>query len=856
MLKKKNTAKFLASIVLILFVSLSTILPLGTSQINTNFPSKMPDRDTVTTVGVSPTLIGLNQELLINVLVYPGPVGPTYEGQSLVPTLVGGYRDVTVTITQPDGSKETFKPADITIAHQGINIPGLTQIVGHLMFYYTPKTVGTYSISSSFPGQTYTTAPISDTINMTVYYKPSTSASATQFVVQQDPVSGGIMDGSPWQPLPTNYWEDPVQTNNREWYAISGDWVQDNYNTQASNYNPYSQAPGSPHILWRRAITAGGLLGGEWGSLPYDQSGLYWNQQAFTLDGKIYRNSNEKTGYFECIDARTGEKLWQAPGSISGAARMAVQFQTSSQVNQGGIKSWLWGGLPTGVFAAGGSTWTRYSTFNGEVLQSITNAPTDVNSVKFSDGSPIVYVIQMNGALWNTTVPLKLPYVNLIKWNFTKMVSTVAGFIQTYSSDWRDGVEWNVSVIQDDAVSYGDNRWRGVTVYPYPDANVVICREANSMQTMAGFDATTGAKLWKNNATVLSIDILTTDTSTSPSGPHLIRDGASNNFVAYDVKTGKELYRMSTGELPWALVNSYSTVYHNGTFYYGSQDGYVYAYKDGNLVWKSDFIGNSSENIQGTSPVNGWGVGAAGKLFFASQTDYALMPRTRFLPLVSYEEATGKMLWKLPIEIKPTSISSGTLLGEDANNGFIYAIGKGQTTTTVSAPNIGVTNGQSVMITGTVMDQSPGKPNIPAIADQDMSEWMDYIYGQNATLINNPPTPKGVDVTLSVIDSNGNMRNIGTATSDYKGFFSFNWTPDIEGKYAVYASFPGSESYWPSSGVTAFTVESADTTPAPTQLPQSNLVTTSDLLMYLAVGVIAIIIAIAIVGLLLLKKRP
>ena len=34
-------------------------------------------------------------------------------------------------------------------------------------------------------------------------------------------------------------------------------------------------------------------------------------------------------------------------------------------------------------------------------------------------------------------------------------------------------------------------------------------------------------------------------------------------------------------------------------------------------------------------------------------------------------------------------------------------------------------------------------PNgVPAVADEDMSEWMDYLYMQNATLLNNPPTPK------------------------------------------------------------------------------------------------------------------
>jgi hypothetical protein len=43
----------------------------------------MPDRPTGTQIGISPTLIGLTQSVLINVIVYPGPSGPTYEGQRL-----------------------------------------------------------------------------------------------------------------------------------------------------------------------------------------------------------------------------------------------------------------------------------------------------------------------------------------------------------------------------------------------------------------------------------------------------------------------------------------------------------------------------------------------------------------------------------------------------------------------------------------------------------------------------------------------------------------------------------------------------------------------------------------------------
>lgn len=51
----------------------------------------------------------------------------------------------------------------------------------------------------------------------------------------------------------------------------------------------------------------------------------------------------------------------------------------------------------------------------------------------------------------------------------------------------------------------------------------------------------------------------------------------------------------------------------------------------------------------------------------------------------------------------------------------------------------------------------------------------------------------------------------------------------------------------------------AESTPAPTVTAQVNLATTTDLMSYIVVGVIAIIIAIAIVGALLmitLRKRP
>jgi hypothetical protein len=191
----------------------------------------------------------------------------------------------------------------------------------------------------------------------------------------------------------------------------------------------------------------------------------------------------------------------------------------------------------------------------------------------------------------------------------------------------------------------------------------------------------------------------------------------------------------------------------------------------------------------------------------------------------------------------------------------IYTVGKGPSAMTIEAPKTSIELGKSLVISGTVIDIAAGTKQdeqaarfpygVPAVSDESMSEWMEYIYMQKPR----PTDATGVPITLSVVDANGNFREIGTTTSDADGFYSYQWTPDIEGKYTVYAKFAGSESYWPSNAESAFAVDPAPPTPAPTDAP---LQLTSD--MYFVPAVAGIIVAIAIVGivlaLLLIRKRP
>jgi hypothetical protein len=314
---------------------------------------------------------------------------------------------------------------------------------------------------------------------------------------------------------------------------------------------------------------------------------------------------------------------------------------------------------------------------------------------------------------------------------------------------------------------------------------------------------------------------------------------------------------MSTGQDPWGFIPAYSHIYHNGINFMGSYDGYIYAYSstDGQEIWQSPYIGEEFETVENNQPFNGHAIGADGVLYFSSVTTYQMMPRPRFAHIVAVNESNGQFLWKLPIDIMPAAIADGYLIGESIDNGILYGIGKGKTETKVIASPAILSKGNAIMIEGTVTDQSPGKPGVPAVADADMSEWMDYLYGQNATLLNNPPKPRGVTVTLTVLDSNGNTRDIGTVSTNSEGLFHYQWTPDIEGAYVITASFQGSESYWPSADQTAIGVTQAQSTPAPTQ----PISTASPADMYLLPGIIAILVAIAIVGALILmaiKKRP
>jgi hypothetical protein len=207
------------------------------------------------------------------------------------------------------------------------------------------------------------------------------------------------------------------------------------------------------------------------------------------------------------------------------------------------------------------------------------------------------------------------------------------------------------------------------------------------------------------------------------------------------------------------------------------------------------------------------------------------------------------------------AIADGYMTAANSWDGYMYVFGKGKSATTVTALPKTIAEGSQVLIEGTVLDQSPAQPGTPCVSKASMSQQMEYLHLQQQIggLWNNE-TITGVPVTLTAIDANGTVYDLGkTTTNGYYGTFSMAWAPPQQGKYEIIASFAGDDSYGSSAAATAVAVSLAPATPAPTAtiLPV-NVATTSDLMNYIVVGVVAIIITIAIavaIAVVILKKR-
>lgn len=792
----------LIALFLVLMMAASLIcLPTINAQTVSN-----PYKQMYIYVTAEPDPVGVGQQVLvvwwIDLLPPLPPEGP------------GSWSDfdrwhgITVTITDPNGNSKTMGPYT-------------SDSVGGSYLTFVPETVGNYTFQAYWPGEWKNTTTYAN-------FYPATTSEKSQITVQQEPLQAW-----PASPLPTGYWTRPINAGNREWAQIAGNWLADG----TSNPALYTTAPNTAHIVWAKPIAFGGMAGGNFSSTSYYTGSAYegkWSPPVI-INGNLYYNlpvsDSTSAGGFMCVDLRTGQELYFANNTKINMG----QIYDYESPNQHGTIAALWKtGNPSQVF----------DPFTGQWLYTITNVPSGTAAVG-PDGSRLIYVLnstQDRLALWNASSIAALwgGPTGTTGWQWRPVGKTVDG---------SQGYSWNVTLA-------GLPTTASIT---YVSSDVLIASATFPDHiTRCGYSlkiGQIGTQLWSQNYPLLPGN--QTISFMGPMGQGILtyKTKETNQWYAFDAYSGKQLWGPSASENCWNMYDqTQDGQIAYGKLYSCGMAGILYAYdlKTGGLLWTQHTDACELEAPYQYYPIEWTGFTIAdGKIYIVNGEHSSTQPLYRGWKLYCFDANTGEGIWNITSLTQsttpPVAVADGYLVTLNGMNNEIYCYGKGQTATTVSiSPKVSA-YGDSVLIEGTVTDQSNGAKDTPAIADDDMTAWMEYLYNQHVI----PSNAAGVPVTLDTIDPNGNYVHIGNVTSDMSGSFSYIWTPEVPGKYTVIVTFQGSNSYFASNAETAIGVSEA----APTASPYAEVLLPPTE-MYFTISTLAIIIAIAIIGVLLLRKKP
>ena len=678
-------------------------------------------------------------------------------------------------------------------------------------------------------------------------------------------------------PLPTEYWTRPIEGQNTDWHVISSNWLgqgSPKYPQNPPRFQPDGTGPNSPHIMWTKPLGDGGIVGGDFlakesEAFYHGSSYQYRFYNPIIMNGRLFYalpqgNALRGDGYL-AVDLRTGEELWYNPDvATTGSNDIRFGYYYAYEIpNQHGVipNGWLF----TNNFGM------AVDPLNGNIAGlDINNVPNGYE-VYGPSGEHLRYVIDNNNhwmAQWNSSKVFDVQYTG----------SRDASLPSAY--DWNVTIPPLPSGTSAQGAIYGDvllglSTLAGIAGQGTPDpysAWAISLKPGNEGHLMWTKDYPAPA----NNVTrrTLAVDpvnrvFILRDKETLQSVAFSLDDG-SQKWVAVAPDDTSDFEYYDATFLATMSVTAYGRLYHSG--YAGVLR--CYDTKDGSLLWTYGDGGPGNSTYAGLAspyghyPIYVMGI-ADGKIYVGAGEHSADVPLYKGFLVRCVNATTGEEVWTLPGYLgypgdgrAAVAVAEGFFTFYNGYDSQVYCVGKGPSAMTVTAPDLAAELGKSIVIRGTITDIAAGTKQaeqaarfpygVPAVSDESMSAWMQYVYMQKPR----PQDAVGVPITLSVVDSNGNYRDIGTTTSNADGFFTYNWMPDIEGQYTVYASFAGSESYWPSHAVTSFAVDPAATTPAPTEAIQAGLATTADLMMFLAVGVVAIIIAVALATVLILRKRP
>jgi hypothetical protein len=754
--------------------SLFLLIAAGVLLTSIPFASAM-DVTTHAWIAVAPDPAQINKPILVTFWVLP--LSPTMNDT----TTGEHFQNYQVTITSPDGTTETKGPYT-------------PPAIGSTYFIYTPTKLGTYTLAFNYPGQTMG--------NGNKYLSSTNTATLT---VKEQGIAG-VED----LPMPTGYWTRPISGETRGWGAISGPWLMTNYDAfpapfgSQAGYNPYTESPLSSHILWTKQIAVGGIAGGVLGDNSF-YPGLSYELRLtppIIMDGKLYYNlypagfagAAAKNG-FACVELRTGEELWR----VNDNRVTCGQQIFISDANQLGAFEYVW--------AMTGTTWTAYNALTGIVEFTIVNATS--GKVTFDNtGNMIVYVFSGTpGRQWAGV------------WNLTKLVPTSFGsyfmWQPTGTYNWPGGMQWNMTLPYNQTFMGSGSQ---SLLYFNGKQGVATIQTFNGGPAFhIGYDFTGNQirLLWTQERSFQSIACF----GAIGESAYVQLNSADGRIYAYSLTNGQQVWVTDPPASAWGTEPGNPTI-ADGKLYSPTYDGYVHVYDVANGHELYSFFGaKSSEVPYGQYPFYTGPIIGGDAAYVPTMEHSPSVPLYRGETLYAFNKDTGEFYWNITGYYQTGAIAEGNLILYNAYDGRIYNFGKGPSATTVSAPQTSITVGQSAMITGAITDQSEGQKGTPAISDQDMSNWMEYLYMNHAI----PGDAKGVTVTLTATDQNGQTLTIGTTTSDISGNFGLKWTPTTEGTYQITASFSGSNSYGGSFATTYLGVDTAQATitetPTPTQTP-------------------------------------
>ncbi len=535
------------------------------------------------------------------------------------------------------------------------------------------------------------------------------------------------------------------------------------------------------------------------------------------------------------------------------------------------------------------------------------NAPSVLNWTTAINGVPVVGPLPSSSI--QTTVPASSNPTDTIivngniPLNATTNAQTGVYAISITTYDWNLSVPWLNTMPLQPTFSSVTGNWTtppagtnpvSIVAANYGDA--MLCRNGSLPVGYKGSSAGQPQLPWTMFLVNLNASkgpigsILWRQTYNPPAGNLTMSFGAADwqtrvftfnyqetlNWVGYDMNNGNYLYttpRQNDFDY-YGVGNTMLSVLAYGNLYTSGFSGVCYAFNDrtGELLWTygNGGEGNSTNGglqiFYGVYPTFIQSI-ANGVIYLSTNEHTIPNPMYKGSTYRAINATDGTEIWQLsgyPSEWStPGSAwytADGFLACMNGLDNNIYSIGRGPSALTVSAPDLAAAPGQAVVIRGTAVDISSGTKQdeqaarfangVPCASDASMKDWMGYVYQQKPL----PSTFTGVDVTINVVDSNGNFRSIGTTTTDFTGAYSLVWTPDISGTYNVIASFEGTNGYWPSSATTTFNVMEAHPTasPAPTQPPSM-----SD--QYFVPAIAGLFVFVAIIGIviiLVLRKRP